>query len=39
MFLHSSCHRGQIASAVRDAVGQPAQTEYIAFIRGGPIAS
>jgi len=39
VFLHSSYHRGQIASTVREAGGQPAGTDYIAFIRGAPIAS
>jgi uncharacterized damage-inducible protein DinB len=36
--LHGCYHRGQIAMLVRDAGGEPAPTDYIAFVRGAPAA-
>lgn len=35
--LHASYHRGQIASAVRDAGGEPAYTDFIHAVRMGLI--
>ena len=32
--MHGSYHRGQIALLVREAGGQPAATDFIAFARG-----
>lgn len=37
--LHGCYHRGQIAMLVRGAGGEPAPTDYIAFIRGAPAAT
>jgi uncharacterized damage-inducible protein DinB len=36
--LHGCYHRGQVAMLVRDAGGEPAPTDYIAFVRGAPAA-
>jgi len=36
--LHGSYHRGQIALLIRGGGGEPASTDYIAFIRGAPAA-
>ena len=36
--LHGSYHRGQIALTIRGSGGEPASTDYIAFIRGAPTA-
>jgi uncharacterized damage-inducible protein DinB len=36
--LHGAYHRGQVAMLVRDASGEPAPTDYIAFVRGAPAA-
>lgn len=36
--LHGCYHRGQVAMLVRGAGGEPAPTDYIAFIRGAPAA-
>ena len=36
--LHGAYHRGQVAMLVRDGHGEPAPTDYIAFIRGVPAA-
>jgi uncharacterized damage-inducible protein DinB len=36
--LHGCYHRGQVALMVRGAGGEPAPTDYIAFIRGAPAA-
>lgn len=33
VMLHSAYHRGQVATAVREAGGEPASTDYIAFVR------
>jgi uncharacterized damage-inducible protein DinB len=33
LLLHSTYHRGQVAAAVRRGGGQPASTDYIAFVR------
>lgn len=35
--LHASYHRGQIASAIREAGGTPAYTDYIHAVRSGLI--
>jgi uncharacterized damage-inducible protein DinB len=32
--LHGAYHRGQVALLVRDGGGEPAPTDYIAFVRG-----
>ena len=32
--LHGAYHRGQLAMLVRDGHGEPAPTDYIAFVRG-----
>ena len=37
VFLHSAHHRGQIATAVREAGGTPAYTDFIAMVRMGLI--
>lgn len=37
--LHGCYHRGQIALLVRGAGGEPAPTDYIAFVRGAPAAT
>jgi uncharacterized damage-inducible protein DinB len=36
--LHGSYHRGQISLIVRGGGGEPAATDYIAFVRGVPAA-
>ena len=36
--LHGSYHRGQVALVIRGSGGEPAPTDYIAFIRGAPAA-
>ncbi len=36
--LHGCYHRGQVALLVRGANGEPAPTDYIAFVRGAPAA-
>jgi len=36
--LHGSYHRGQVALVIRTGGGEPAPTDYIAFIRGAPTA-
>ncbi len=36
--LHGSYHRGQVALLIRATGGEPASTDYIAFIRGAPAA-
>ena len=36
--LHGCYHRGQVALVVRGAGGEPAPTDYIAFVRGVPAA-
>lgn len=36
--LHGTYHRGQVALIVRTASGEPAPTDYIAFVRGEPAA-
>ena len=36
--LHGSYHRGQVALVIRRVGGEPASTDYIAFIRGVPAA-
>jgi len=36
--LHGSYHRGQVAYLIRGGGGEPASTDYIAFIRGAPTA-
>lgn len=33
LVMHSAYHRGQVALAVRDAGGKPAQTDYIVYVR------
>jgi uncharacterized damage-inducible protein DinB len=33
VIIHSSHHRGQVAMAVREAGGEPASTDYIAYVR------
>ena len=38
MALHGSYHRGQVALLIRTSGGEPAPTDYIAFIRGAPAA-
>ena len=35
--LHASYHRGQIASAMREAGGTPAYTDFIHAVRSGLI--
>ena len=37
--LHGAYHRGQIAMLTRQGGGEPASTDYIAFIRGAPAAT
>lgn len=37
--LHGCYHRGQVAMLVRGAGGEPAPSDYIAFIRGAPAAT
>lgn len=39
VLLHSAYHRGQIASTVRAAGGEPAYTDYIHAVRAGFVAS
>ena len=36
--LHGAYHRGQISLLVRGGGGEPAPTDYIAFVRGAPAA-
>ena len=36
--LHGSYHRGQVSLVIRDGGGEPAPTDYIAYIRGAPAA-
>ena len=36
--LHGAYHRGQISLLIRGGGGEPAPTDYIAFIRGAPAA-
>ena len=36
--LHGSYHRGQVSLVIRAGGGEPAPTDYIAFIRGAPAA-
>ena len=36
--LHGSYHRGQIALLIRGSGGEPAPTDFIAFVRGAPAA-
>ena len=36
--LHGSYHRGQVALVIRGSGGEPASTDYIAFVRGVPTA-
>jgi uncharacterized damage-inducible protein DinB len=38
VILHGCYHRGQVAMVVRGAGGEPAPTDYIAFVRGAPAA-
>jgi uncharacterized damage-inducible protein DinB len=33
VIIHSAYHRGQVALAVREAGGEPASTDYIAYVR------
>jgi uncharacterized damage-inducible protein DinB len=37
--LHGSYHRGQLAMLARQGGGEPASTDYIAFVRGAPAAT
>jgi uncharacterized damage-inducible protein DinB len=37
--LHGAYHRGQIALLTRQGGGEPASTDYIAFVRGAPAAT
>jgi uncharacterized damage-inducible protein DinB len=37
--MHGSYHRGQIALLVRDGGGEPASTDFIAFVRAAPAAT
>ncbi len=39
LFTHSSYHRGQVAMLLRDQGGEPAATDFIAFVRGAPAAT
>ena len=36
--LHGSYHRGQVSLVIRGGGGEPAPTDYIAFVRGVPAA-
>lgn len=36
--MHGAYHRGQVALLVRQGGGEPASTDYIAFVRGVPAA-
>ena len=36
--LHGSYHRGQVTLLIRTGGGEPASTDYIAFVRGAPAA-
>jgi uncharacterized damage-inducible protein DinB len=38
LMLHSSHHRGQVASVVRAAGGTPAVTDFLHAVRGGALA-
>ena len=33
LVIHSAYHRGQVATAVREASGKPAATDYVVFVR------
>lgn len=33
LVMHSAYHRGQIAAAVRESGGEPAVTDYVAYVR------
>lgn len=37
--LHGTYHRGQVALVVRGSGGEPAPTDFIAFVRGAPAAT
>ncbi|MDQ6634855.1 MAG: DinB family protein [Gemmatimonadota bacterium] len=37
--MHGAYHRGQIALLTRQGGGEPASTDYIAFVRGAPAAT
>jgi uncharacterized damage-inducible protein DinB len=37
--MHGAYHRGQIALVTRQGGGEPASTDYIAFVRGAPAAT
>jgi uncharacterized damage-inducible protein DinB len=37
--LHGSYHRGQVALIIREGGDTPASTDYIAFVRGAPVAT
>lgn len=37
--MHGSYHRGQLAMLARQGGGEPASTDYIAFVRGAPAAT
>lgn len=37
--LHGTYHRGQVALVVRASGGEPAPTDFIAFVRGAPAAT
>lgn len=39
VFLHGSYHRAQVALLMRAAGGEPATTDYIAFVRGSAAAT
>ena len=38
VMLHGSYHRGQVALLIRTGGGEPASTDYVAFVRGVPAA-
>ena len=38
MVLHASYHRGQVTLLIRTGGGEPASTDFIAFVRGVPAA-
>ena len=38
VMLHGSYHRGQVMLLIRTGGGEPASTDYIAFVRGVPAA-
>ncbi|MEP6689788.1 MAG: DinB family protein [Gemmatimonadaceae bacterium] len=37
--MHGTYHRGQVALVVRNAGGEPAPTDFIAYVRGAPAAT